>query len=30
MELGRISSVGNDILGFDSRGDVVNKLDIYG
>lgn len=30
MESGRISSVGNDIFGFDSRGDVVNKFDVYG
>lgn len=29
MELGRISSVGNDILGFDVLGNVVNKFD-YG
>ena len=27
MESGRTSSVGNDILGFDSVGDVVNKPD---
>lgn len=27
MESGRTSSVGNDILGFDSHGDVVNKPD---
>ncbi|KAG7177355.1 GTP-binding protein 1-like, partial [Homarus americanus] len=27
METGRTSSVGNDILGFDSRGKVVNKPD---
>lgn len=26
-ETGRTSSVGNDILGFDSKGDVVNKPD---
>ena len=30
MESGRTSSVGNDILGFDSRGDVVNKPDSHG
>ena len=30
MESGRTSSVGNDILGFDSRGDVVNKPDTHG
>ena len=30
MESGRTSSVGNDILGFDSRGDVVNKPDAHG
>lgn len=29
MELGWISSVGNDILGFDVLGNVVNKSD-YG
>ena len=27
METGRTSSVGNDILGFDSLGEVVNKPD---
>ena len=27
MESGRTSSVGNDILGFDSHGNVVNKPD---
>lgn len=27
MESGRTSSVGNDILGFDSVGNVVNKPD---
>ena len=27
---GRTSSVGNDILGFDSRGNVVNKPDAHG
>jgi len=27
MESGRTSSVGNDILGFDSRGCIVNKPD---
>ena len=27
METGRTSSVGNDILGFDSCGEVVNKPD---
>ena len=30
MESGRTSSVGNDILGFDSKGDVVNKPDSHG
>ena len=30
MESGRTSSVGNDILGFDSRGNVVNKPDTHG
>ena len=30
MESGRTSSVGNDILGFDSKGDVVNKADSHG
>ena len=30
MESGRTSSVGNDILGFDSMGNVVNKPDSHG
>lgn len=30
MESGRTSSVGNDILGFDSCGNVVNKPDSHG
>lgn len=30
MESGRTSSVGNDILGFDSKGNVVNKPDTHG
>ena len=30
METGRTSSVGNDILGFDSEGKVVNKTDGHG
>lgn len=30
MESGRTSSVGNDILGFDSKGNVVNKPDAHG
>lgn len=30
METGRTSSVGNDILGFDSDGRVVNKTDGHG
>ncbi len=30
METGRTSSVGNDILGFDSDGKVVNKTDGHG
>ncbi|XP_054155486.1 GTP-binding protein 1-like [Oppia nitens] len=30
MESGRTSSVGNDILGFDSKGTVVNKPDAHG
>ncbi|XP_048473352.1 GTP-binding protein 1 isoform X1 [Rhincodon typus] len=30
VESGRTSSVGNDILGFDSTGDVVNKPDSHG
>ncbi|XP_027728739.1 GTP-binding protein 1 [Vombatus ursinus] len=30
MESGRTSSVGNDILGFDSKGNVVNKPDSHG
>lgn len=30
MESGRTSSVGNDILGFDSCGNVVNKPDTHG
>lgn len=30
MESGRTSSVGNDILGFDSLGKVVNKSEIHG
>lgn len=30
MESGRTSSVGNDILGFDSCGKVVNKPDSHG
>lgn len=29
MESGRTSSVGNDILGFDSLGNVVNKPDAH-
>lgn len=28
MESGRTSSVGNDILGFDSEGHVVNKPEV--
>lgn len=30
MESGRTSSVGNDILGFDSSGGIVNKPDTHG
>lgn len=30
VESGRTSSVGNDILGFDSRGNVVNQPDPHG
>ena len=30
METGRTSSVGNDILGFDQMGQVVNKSDGHG
>lgn len=30
METGRTSSVGNDILGFDSNGQVVNQTDGHG
>ena len=30
METGRTSSVGNDILGFDGNGEVVNKTDGHG
>ncbi|XP_071813951.1 GTP-binding protein 1-like [Apostichopus japonicus] len=30
MESGRTSSVGNDILGFDSKGNVVNQPDTHG
>lgn len=30
MESGRTSSVGNDILGFDSKGAIVNKPDTHG
>jgi hypothetical protein len=30
MESGRTSSVGNDILGFDSQGNVINKSEIHG
>ena len=30
METGRTSSVGNDILGFDGQGRVVNKTDGHG
>ncbi|KAK3755913.1 hypothetical protein QZH41_019435, partial [Actinostola sp. cb2023] len=30
MESGRTSSVGNDILGFDSQGNVINKPDAHG
>lgn len=30
MESGRTSSVGNDILGFDQEGQVVNKPDSHG
>lgn len=30
MESGRTSSIGNDILGFDSRGKVVNQPDPHG
>lgn len=30
MESGRTSSVGNDILGFDGHGNVVNKPDTHG
>ncbi|XP_065066312.1 GTP-binding protein 1-like [Rhopilema esculentum] len=29
VESGRTSSVGNDILGFDSKGDIVNKPDSH-
>ena len=30
IESGRTSSIGNDILGFDSKGNVVNKPDTHG
>ena len=30
MESGRTSSVGSDILGFDGKGQVVNKSDGHG
>ena len=30
MESGRTSSVGNDILGFDSKGNIINKSEIHG
>ncbi|CAF0835047.1 unnamed protein product [Didymodactylos carnosus] len=30
METGRTSSVGNDILGFDAKGNIVNKPDTHG
>lgn len=30
MESGRTSSVGNDILGFNSQGKVINKCDVHG
>ncbi|XP_022089403.1 GTP-binding protein 1-like [Acanthaster planci] len=30
VESGRTSSVGNDILGFDSKGNIVNKPDSHG
>ena len=30
METGRTSSIGNDILGFDSRGNIVNEPDPHG
>lgn len=30
MESGRTSSIGNDILGFDSKGNIVNKPDTHG
>ncbi|XP_028395148.1 GTP-binding protein 1-like [Dendronephthya gigantea] len=30
MESGRTSSVGNDILGFDSQGKVINKSEVHG
>ena len=30
MESGRTSSVGNDILGFDSQGNVINKSEVHG
>lgn len=30
IESGRTSSVGNDILGFDSKGRIVNHLDVHG
>ncbi|CAF1273529.1 unnamed protein product [Adineta ricciae] len=30
VETGRTSSVGNDILGFDAQGDIVNRPDTHG
>lgn len=30
MESGRTSSVGNDILGFDGEGNVMNKPEVHG
>ena len=30
MESGRTSSVGNDILGFDGQGNVINKSEVHG
>lgn len=30
VESGRTSSVGNDILGFDSQGKVINKSEVHG
>ncbi|XP_046854651.1 GTP-binding protein 1-like [Xenia sp. Carnegie-2017] len=30
VESGRTSSVGNDILGFDSQGNVINKAEVHG